>query len=127
MAFERHIIALCEREREVELTTSGRVTGRPTRVTIWITAADGHLYIRSGRGMTTRDWPRNLRARAEAILHVAGQDVPVRARILSPVAARAVSDLVTAKYGVTRAEAPPGEPTLAETATFELSPAPSLR
>lgn len=127
MAFERHIVALCEREREVQLTTYGRVTGRLTRVTIWVTTADGHLYIRSGRGMDSRDWPRNLRAHPEGILHVADQDVPVRVRLLSPVAARAVSDLVTAKYGVTRAEAPPGEPTLAETATFELSPAPSSR
>jgi hypothetical protein len=72
--------------------------------------------------MATRDWPRNLRARPEGILHVAGDDVPVRARLLSPLAARAVSDLVTAKYGVARAEAPLGEPTPAETATFELSP-----
>jgi hypothetical protein len=123
MAFDQRIIALCSHEREVELTTYGRVTGRPSRVTIWVTTADGHLYIRSGRGMATRDWPRNLRARGEGILHVAGEDVPVRARLLPPVAARAVSDLVTAKYGVARAEAPPGEPTPAETATFELSPA----
>jgi hypothetical protein len=45
--------------REVDLTTFGRATGRPSRSTVWITTDGlGRIHIRSGQGLT-RDWPRN--------------------------------------------------------------------
>src|SRR2546421_1793653 len=59
--------------REVDLTTFGRATGRPSRRTIWITTdALGRVHIRSGQGLS-RDWPRNLLANPRAVLHINGR------------------------------------------------------
>ena len=67
--FDQTVLDAAARQREVELTTWGRVSGRPARVTIWIWGDGHHLYIRSGGGMS-RDWPRNLLARGQGILHL---------------------------------------------------------
>jgi hypothetical protein len=65
---------------EVDLTTYGRETGRPSRRTIWITTdALGRMHIRSGQGLS-RDWPRNLLANPRAVLHINGRDIAVGAR-----------------------------------------------
>lgn len=121
--FDQAIISKALSEREVELTTWGRKTGRPSRVIIWIWGDGQRLYIRSGRGMG-RDWPRNLEARGRGILHLAGQDIPVRARHVSDVAeARAGAAMVNRKYQTEHKPSPEGEPlTPAEQATFELTP-----
>lgn len=110
-------------EREVMVTTFGRKTGKPHRVTVWIATDGKRLFIRSGQGMK-RDWPKNLVARAEATLDVGGQKVHVRARHISdPAEARAVSRLVRKKYGAVVKTSDPGEPlTPAEEASFELIP-----
>jgi len=42
------------RTKEVELTTFGRTSGKPSRRIIWITGLDGRLYVRSGLGLTPR-------------------------------------------------------------------------
>ena len=66
--------------REVVLTTFGRISGRPSRRTIWITVdASGRVHVRSGQGVS-RDWPRNLIANPRAVLHINGRDVRVSAR-----------------------------------------------
>ena len=121
-AFDATLVSACATEREVELTTHGRKTGRPARVIVWITTADGRLFIRSGQGFT-RDWPRNLRASGTATLHVAERDVPVRGHLLDAEEGRRVSALVAAKYGASARSSGPGEPpTPAEQTTFELTP-----
>ena|SRR5437764_11634853 len=121
--FDPEVLEAAAREREVELTTFGRRTGRPHRTTMWISSDGSRLFVRSGRGLV-RDWPRNLLARAEAILHLGGRAVPVVARHLTDAAeARAVTELVIRKYGSTvRRAAGDGAPTPAEQATFELRP-----
>ena len=122
-AWDSETLATALREREVDLTTWGRRTGKPARVTIWIWGDGQRLYIRSGRGMG-RDWPQNLLARGRGILHLAGRDFPVRARhVTDPAEARAGSGMVVAKYSQA-ASAPAGDdpPTPGETATFELTP-----
>src|SRR5260370_6916289 len=78
-AFERDVVDAAAREKEVNLTTYGRKTGKPVRVTIWISTDGQHLYVRSGRGMT-RDWPQNLVARGEAILELGGRKIKVKPR-----------------------------------------------
>ena len=66
--------------REVDLTTFGRETERPSRRTLWITTdALGRIHIRSGQGLA-RDWLRNLLANPRAVLHINGKDIAVRAR-----------------------------------------------
>jgi deazaflavin-dependent oxidoreductase (nitroreductase family) len=111
------------REHEVELTTWGRKSGTPSRVIIWIRSDGQRIYIRSGGGMG-RDWPQNLRARGQAILHMAGRDIPVRARFVTDLAeARTVHAMGTDKYPNTQPP-PAGDdpPTPGELATFELTP-----
>jgi hypothetical protein len=109
-------------EREVDLTTWGRRTGNPARVTIWIWGAGQRLYIRSGRGLG-RDWPQNLLARGRGILHLAGRDIPVLARhVTDPAEARACSGMVVAKYSQATLPASDDPTTPGEMATFELTP-----
>src|SRR4030081_3594000 len=107
---------------EVDLTTFGRRSGRPSRNTIWITTdAQGRIHIRSGRGLMG-DWPQNLLANGHAILHIDGKDIPVEARRVTARAELLGSrDAVKAKYGREVPTSQPAEPpTPPEQATFEL-------
>lgn len=125
VAWDQETFDLAMREQEVDLTTHGRTTGQPRRVTIWIWGGDGRLYIRSGQGLG-RDWPRNLLARDAATLHLAGRAIPVRARhVTDPAEARAGSRMVVAKYPNASAPGNGPEPSPGETATFELTPDPA--
>jgi len=111
--------------REVDLTTFGRETGRPSRRTIWITTdALGRIHIRSGQGLA-RDWPRNLLAHPRAVLHINGKDIAVRARRVTDRAElRASLGALEQKYRWQLPASQPGEAlTPPEQATFELTPA----
>jgi len=93
------VIEAARREKEVTLTTIGRQTGQPRRVTIWITTDGEHLFVRSGGGLQ-RHWPQNLLGRGEATLRLGGRSIKVRPRhVTDPSEARAVSGLVRKKYG----------------------------
>jgi hypothetical protein len=122
--FDGAVTAAVQREREVELTTYGRTTGKPSRRILWAYGDDTRIFIRSGQGVG-RDWPQNLLANGRGILHVAGMDVPVRAVHLTDIAAaRQAGALGRAKYGESFSTSVEGEaPTLGEQATFELLPA----
>jgi deazaflavin-dependent oxidoreductase (nitroreductase family) len=107
---------------EVDLTTFGRKSGRPSRSTIWITTdAQGRIHIRSGRGLEG-DWPQNLLANGRAIVHIDGRDFAVRARQVTDSAELLASrDAVKAKYDREVPMSQPGQPpTPPEQATFEL-------
>ena len=111
--------------REVDLTTFGRETGRPSRRTIWITTdALGRIHIRSGQGLS-RDWPRNLLANPRAVLHINRRHMPVRARhVTDRTELRASHGALEQKYGWQLPASQPGEPlTPPQQATFELMPA----
>lgn len=111
------------KEKEVRLTTTGRSSGKPHTVTVWIGSDGRRLFIRSGQGMK-RDWPKNLVASGEATLHIGGKEIKVKPRqVTDPDEARSISRLVREKYGQMVKSSKPGEPlTLAEQATFELIP-----
>ena len=123
MAVAADLYKLAETEKEVEITTYGRKSGKPSNRIIWITALDGKLYVRSGLGMT-RDWPKNLKANGRAILHIGGREVPCQARYVSDAAeARAMHAPVKAKYDAERPSSKGDEPlTPSEQAVFELVP-----
>ena len=111
--------------REVDLTTFGRETERPSRRTLWITTdALGRIHIRSGQGLS-RDWPRNLLANPRAVLHINGKDIPVRARrVTDRTELRASLGALEQKYRWQLPASQPGEaPTPPEQATFELTAA----
>lgn len=121
--FGQAVLDRTAREREVDLTTWGRRTGRPTRVTLWIWGDDQHLYVRAGGGMS-RDWPRNLLAHGRGILHLGDQEIPVRARqVTDPAEARRGAELINRKYNAGATPSAEGGPlNRAEQATFELLP-----
>jgi len=124
VAFDSAILETAAREKEIELTTYGRKTGNASRRIMWITVIGDRLYVRSGLGLG-RDWPQNLLANDRAILHMAGQDIPVRARHVSDAEeARAMHAPVKAKYDAARPASHGSEPlTPSEQAVFELTPA----
>ena len=72
-----------------------------------------------------RDWPQNLLANGQAILHIDGKDFVVQARHVTDRAELLASrDAVKAKYGRDVPMSQPGQPpTPPEQATFELMPA----
>jgi deazaflavin-dependent oxidoreductase (nitroreductase family) len=122
--FKKDVIDAAATQKEVNLTTFGRKTGKPSDVTIWITTDGDHLYIRSGQGMR-RQWPQNLLARGEGVLHLRDMDLKVKPRrVTDPAEARASSELYTRKYGEFVKASKPDEPlTPGEQASFELIPA----
>lgn len=105
------------------LTTTGRTSGKPRKVTIWITTDGDRLYIRSGAGLG-RDWPQNLMARGEATLRLGGRNLEVTPRhVTDEDEARSTSHLARKKYGSYVKPSKPGEPlTQGESAAFELIP-----
>lgn len=121
--FDREVIEAAQRHREVTLTTHGRNTGRPYRVTIWLTTDGERLFVRSGGGLA-RHWPQNLLAGRRATLELGRLEVEVEPRhVTDPAEARAISHLVGGKYGLQVKTSQPGEPlTPGEQATFELLP-----
>jgi len=121
--FDRDVLDSAAREKEVEITTFGRKTGKPSKRIIWISVLGERIYVRSGLGMT-RDWPKNLQANGRALLHMGGKEVPVRARhVTDPEEARAMHAPVKAKYDAERPSSSGSEPlTPAELAVFELTP-----
>src|SRR5690242_1033116 len=115
------LIDAAAKHPEVTLETTGRVSGRPHRVTLWITTDGTHVYIRSGEG-TQRDWPQNLLARGEATLIAGDRSFRVSARhVTNEETARSTSLLARKKYGSYVKPSKPGEPlTKGESAVFEL-------
>src|SRR5262249_51985644 len=122
--FSQDVIEAAARQREVEITTYGRKTGRPHRVTVWVSGDNGRLFVRSGRGLG-RDWPQNLLAGGRGVLHVGGIDVSILARPVTAVAeTMAAASHLGRKYRRTiQRSSGDQQLSLAEQATFELLPA----
>jgi len=70
-----------ERDRTIDITTTGRKTGLPRRLEIWFHHLEGRLYITGLPGR--RDWYANLQANPDFIFHLKGSvnaDLPARAK-----------------------------------------------
>jgi deazaflavin-dependent oxidoreductase (nitroreductase family) len=122
--FPKDVLDAVAQEREVRLTTSGRKTGKPSTVTIWITTDGDRVFIRSGQGLR-RHWPKNLLQRPEGQLQLGGKVVRFKSRLVEdPAEARRASRLYSPKYGTFVKPSKEGDPlTPGELATFELAPA----
>jgi deazaflavin-dependent oxidoreductase (nitroreductase family) len=55
-------------DRTIDLTTTGRRSGRPRRIEIWFLNIDGELYIIGSPG--PRHWLANLRADPRLVFHL---------------------------------------------------------
>jgi deazaflavin-dependent oxidoreductase (nitroreductase family) len=77
------------RDRVIDITTTGRRTGRPHRIEIWFHNLDGHLYITGLPGR--RDWYANLWANPVFTFHLKASlkaDLPAQARPIDEEAER---------------------------------------
>ena len=52
----------------VDITTTGRTTGLPRRIEIWMLDVDGRFFITGTAGR--RDWLANLRANPRLVVHL---------------------------------------------------------
>jgi len=78
-----------ERDRTIDITTTGRRSGRPHRIEIWFHNLDGRIYITGLPGR--RDWYANVVANPEFTFHLkqtAQADLPARARPVTDEAER---------------------------------------
>lgn len=74
------IRAALERDRVIDITTTGRKTGQPRRKEMWFHNIDGEIYITGRPG--TRDWYANVVAHPDFTFHLKGStqaDLPARA------------------------------------------------
>jgi deazaflavin-dependent oxidoreductase (nitroreductase family) len=97
----RKIKRALKSDRTIDITTTGRKTGRPRRIEIWFHNLDGRIFITGLPGK--RDWYANLRADSAFILHLKGSvkaDLPARATlILEEDERRAILSRITRNMG----------------------------
>jgi hypothetical protein len=90
-----------ERDRTVDITTTGRRSGQPRRIEIWIHHLDGRHFISGLPGR--RGWYANVLQRPELVLHLkegARADLPGHARsVTDPAERRAVLTELLAGIG----------------------------
>jgi deazaflavin-dependent oxidoreductase (nitroreductase family) len=73
----------------VDITTTGRTSGLPRRIEIWLMDVDGRFFITGTSGR--RDWVANLNADPNLVVHLkqhAQQDLPARASAVDDAALR---------------------------------------
>jgi deazaflavin-dependent oxidoreductase (nitroreductase family) len=89
---EDRIRRALRRDRTIDITTTGRVSGHPRRVEIWVHNLDDRLYITGTPG--ARAWYANLRTHPELVVHLkesAQADLAARATPVSePTRGRAI-------------------------------------
>ncbi len=89
-----------DRRSVIDLTTAGRLTGRPHTIEIWFAHRESTLYMLSGGGERS-DWVRNLIHTPEVRVRVGGRDYPGVGRIVTdPTEERLARDAVFDKYVV---------------------------
>ena len=90
-ALEAAIRRVLRHGHNIDITTTGRVTGLPRRIEITFHSFDGHLYISGIPSQRTRAWLRNLRANPEFTFHLKAllqADLPATAREITDAAER---------------------------------------
>ncbi len=84
----------------VDITTTGRQTGMPRRIEIWIVDVDGRFFITGTPGR--RDWMANLSADPSLVVHLkrhAHVDLAARATpVNDPATRRAVLEHLNAAW-----------------------------
>jgi hypothetical protein len=89
---DARIRAALESERTIDITTTGRTSGRPHRIEMWFHNLDGRLYLTGTPG--TRDWYANLQVHPAFTFHLKGRvraDLPARATaIVAPPQRRTI-------------------------------------
>jgi deazaflavin-dependent oxidoreductase (nitroreductase family) len=79
------------RGHTIDITTTGRRTGRPRRIEIVFHNIGGRIYISGTPRRNRRSWLANLEAEPDFTFHLKGRvhaDLPAQARIISDDAER---------------------------------------
>jgi len=85
----------------VRVTTVGRKSGKPRRVTVWFACDGGKLYLAGGRKVP--HWCRNLQKTPDVEVEIGGVRFKGKARILKgPKQADRVRQLMFKKYLLAR-------------------------
>lgn len=97
--FAPHVRNLLANTQIIQIETRRPGAQVPTRRTIiWAVVAGEDVYVRSVRGQAGR-WYQNIKANPVAVVHVDGQQIPVRAApVKDDVAIKQVSDAYRLKY-----------------------------
>lgn len=85
------IEAALERGHTIDITTTGRRTGRPRRIEIVFHNIDGRIYISGTPTTRKRRWLANLEADPHLTFHLKGRvraDLPATARVINDEAER---------------------------------------
>jgi deazaflavin-dependent oxidoreductase (nitroreductase family) len=81
------ILAALNHSQVIDLTTTGRRTGRHRRIEIFLHNDDGQLFITGmPRADRTRDWIYNIEADPHVVIHLKQSvvlDVPATARVVT--------------------------------------------
>jgi deazaflavin-dependent oxidoreductase (nitroreductase family) len=97
------------RSQVIDLTTTGRRTGRQRRIEIFLHDLDGRLFITGmPRADRTRDWIHNIEADPRVVVHLkkgAVADVPATARVIrDPDERRPLIEAAARRWGRTDVE-----------------------
>ena len=98
--------AALRRSQVIDLTTTGRRTGQPRRIEIFLHHDDGQLFITGmPRADRTRDWIHNITADPRVVVHLKRSvvaDVPATARVITdPEERRPLLEAAARRWGRT--------------------------
>jgi deazaflavin-dependent oxidoreductase (nitroreductase family) len=99
-------LAALNHSQVIDLTTTGRRTGQPRRIEIFLHADNGQLFITGmPRADRTRDWIYNIEADPHVVVHVKRSvvaDVPATARVVrDPEERRPLIEAAAKRWGRT--------------------------
>ena len=101
-------------DRTIDITTTGRRSGKPRRIEIVFYRAGEDIYLSGIPAPTTRDWLANLAANPQFTLHLKHRvvaDLPATATIvLEPAERRRVLAVFAEEFNRRRREADDGWP-----------------
>jgi hypothetical protein len=90
IAVDDRVRRALQRGHRIDITTTGRKSGRPRRIELVFHNIDGRIYI-SGRPGWPRSWIANLRADPRMTFHLKGAvtaDLPAIGRVITDRAER---------------------------------------
>jgi deazaflavin-dependent oxidoreductase (nitroreductase family) len=94
-----------EGAREIQLTVTGRRSGREMTIPVWFVQQDGTLYLVPVHGSDS-DWYKNVRKTPTVRLSLGGAETTAEAHpITDPEKVEEVVDAFRAKYGDADVEA----------------------
>ena len=100
---EPALAAALHRSQVIDLTTTGRRSGEPRRIELFLHDLDGRLFISGMPSPRKRDWLLNVEAQPHVTVHLKRgvvADVPALARVVEdPAERRPLIEAAAARWG----------------------------